>query len=218
MVRRCGRSPAIARIGVTVVLSLIVLFVSACGSDDEVAAEEVQEPTPTPTLNERAEEIVRQLRSLMEIETAYHSAQTVIDVETEGGRLSRFFTGDRILLIAHGNVIAGVDLGSLDGNSVEVFSDSRIQVTLPDSQILISELDEQRTQIVDRDTGVFSGGDQELEAEAYEEAKRMIIQSACEHDILRRAADDADFRIRLLLQTMGFDDITVIASPDTCPR
>src|SRR3712207_8535694 len=50
--------------------------------------------------------------------TLFRSIEQVIEAEKDGNILQDTFFGDRLLLIAHGNVIAGVDFGKLGEGDV----------------------------------------------------------------------------------------------------
>ena len=191
-------------------------ILAGCGGEDDVSDGEVEaavEPTVTPTLESRRSEVVRELRTLMEIETAVHSVETVVEAEADGG----FLSSDSLLLVAHGHVTAGVDLTYIGDANVEVIDYKTIRVMLPDSVILASVLDQNQTQVVSRDTGLLSSEDESLEEEAIEEAEIKILQSACDHAILDRAASEAEARILALLNGLEFETVTVVAQAGTCP-
>lgn len=201
-----------------VILAGVILTVAAgCGSgeDESADADDVAEPdpTPTPTLEELESLVLREIRSLMEIATATHSAETVVEQDADRG----FLTGDKLLLVAYGSVTGGVDLSDLSDMNVEASSYSSVRVLLPQSKILESDLDEDRTEVIDRDTGLFGSQDDDLETEALDAAREQVKQSACEHGLLDRAAQQAEDEIATTLSMMGFEDIVVEAAPGACP-
>ncbi len=120
-----------------------------------------------------------------------------------------------MLLIAHGRVVAGVDLGKLQPADVQVSSDGRsVVLTLPPAEILSAGLDEERTRIYSRESGkrlgVFTqAAEPHLEAEARRRGLQQVLHAACEDGILRRANEDGAAALRTLLTLAGFASVQV---------
>jgi hypothetical protein len=114
--------------------------------------------------------VIKELRELNRLETAAFTIEKVIDAGTNGNRFQEILFGDRILLIAHGNVIAGFDLSKLKENDVSV-EGKTLRLTLPPPQILTASLDSQETKVYDRQLGYLTRGDKDLEASARLRAK-----------------------------------------------
>ena len=70
----------------------------------------------------------------------------VITRESGDTQLEQFLTGERVLLVATGEVEAGVDLAEIGEDDVRVDSD-RVTIGLPEPQVLSSSLDEERTRV-----------------------------------------------------------------------
>ncbi len=62
------------------------------------------------TVRMSSQTVIKEIRALNRLETASYTIEKVIDAGTTGNRFSELLYGDRILLIAHGQVIAGFDL------------------------------------------------------------------------------------------------------------
>src|SRR5437868_6321278 len=56
--------------------------------------------------------VVKEMRQLSRLETATFTIEKIIDAGTNGSAINKFLFGDRILLIANGQVIAGFDLSA----------------------------------------------------------------------------------------------------------
>lgn len=162
--------------------------------------------------------VLREMRALDRWETAVGSYDQVITAGQEGGALYNFFRGDRLILIASGDVIAGFDLSRLREQDVVVSDDgTSVIVTLPPSEILVSRLDNERTQVYDREVGLFTSGNPGLESEARRQAEQRIVERACETGLLKRAADEGERNMENLLRALGFREVTVNAQPGPCP-
>ena len=66
--------------------------------------------------------------------------------------------GDRILLIVHGEVTAGVDLGALDPSQLSI-DGKAVAIRLPEAMVFSTRLDNARTRVYTRETGLFSSPD-----------------------------------------------------------
>lgn len=159
--------------------------------------------------------VVKEMQSLNRIETAQFTIEKIIDAQTSGGQLQQFLFGDKILLIAQGEVIAGFDLSQMKQSDIEVQGRDLI-LNLPPPQILVSKIDNDKTKIYDRTTGLLTKGDKDLESEARNEAEQQIRQAACDSDILGKASDNAKQQLKALFLPLGFNSITFNIPSGSC--
>ena len=150
--------------------------------------------------------VVRQIRSLQRIETVSYTMDKIISGERENPILPSFLAGDRLLLVVHGEVIAGLDLSKLQPGDVEVHG-SRVSIHLPPAEIFTVRLDNAKTRVYSRDTGLFSSPDPNLEGEVREEAEHQLQTSALEDGILKTAATNARQTINSMLLSLGFSNV-----------
>jgi hypothetical protein len=161
--------------------------------------------------------VIQQIRALNRLETTTASIEKVITAEQGGSEFYNFFRGDKLLLVAHGDVIAGFDLAKLRPEDVEVGQDGQsVTVKLPPPEILVSRLDNEKTHVYDRDTGIFTQGNPGLESEARRIAEQQILQAACEDGILKRASDEGKRNIENLVKAFGIKNVTVNAPEGQC--
>lgn len=160
---------------------------------------------PTPTIIPDPVTIIHEVRSLARLETIQYSVEKVITAETRQG-LFGFLVGDRILFIAHGTVIAGVDLEKLLPEDMWV-EDGVLHVRLPEAEVFIASLNNEQSYIYDREQGFLTRGDVNLETAARRAAEEEILESALEDGILDQAQVNAEnFLYRFFLQ-LGFQDV-----------
>lgn len=172
--------------------------------------------TPTPTILDRGGTI-RQIRNLNRLETQIFSVERIVEARQERGDWLDVFLGDRLLLIASGEVIAGVDLSKLETDDVTISEDGdSITINLPPSEILSVRLDNQRTRVYDRQTGLFADQNKDLETQARQTAEVEVLNAACENGIMQKAADEAERSLERLLKLMDFTSVTVVATPGAC--
>lgn len=178
---------------------------------EQVGTQVAQILHPTPTIRPDPVAIVREVRALARLETIQYTVERVITAETGQGPFG-FLFGDRLLLVAHGFVIAGVDLGRMLPSDINFDDAGRIYVTLPEAEIFVATLDNDKTYVYDRDRGVLSRGNVQLETEARRAAEAAIRQSAMEDGILDQARVNAEGYLFGLLRSLGFTDVVFLAS------
>jgi hypothetical protein len=172
---------------------------------------------PTPTVYADPVTVVREVRSLSRLETAQYTIEKVITAETGQGALAGLF-GDRLIFVAHGQVIAGVDLSKLRGNDVVVAPGGQVTLIMPAAEIFVTSLDNNKSYVYDRQTGLLTKGDQNLETQARQVAQQQIEQGALEDGILKMAQDNAASYLDRLLRSLGFTDVVfVTATPEPGP-
>jgi hypothetical protein len=170
----------------------------------------------TYTINLSRPAVIRQIRSLARLETAQFTIEKVIDASSsETNALQRFLFGDKILLIAHGQVIAGFDLSQMSQSDIEI-SGRAITMNLPPPQILVATLDNSKTRVYDRQQGILNRADIELESEARQQAERAVRQAACDGEILNIASQNAKRQLTSFLEGFGFTTVTINTPTGRC--
>jgi len=160
---------------------------------------------PTPTILPDPVTIVHEIRSLARLETIKFSLEKIITAETRQG-VFEWLVGDRLIFVAHGEVIAGIDLNKLDPGDL-VVKDAVLYVTLPEAEIFITALDNEQSYVYDRDTGLFTHGEVNLETEARKAAEREIEKSALEDGILELAQQNAISFLDRLFRDLGYPEV-----------
>jgi hypothetical protein len=149
--------------------------------------------------------VVMQVRRLSRLESVAFTMDKMVSGDREGRILPPFLTGDRILLEVHGEAIAGVDLGQLSSADVRV-SGHEVDVRLPPAQVFTVALDDQKTHVYSRTTGLLVPVDPALEGEVREQAVENLRQSALAAGILATAHRNACGTVTKLLLGLGFEE------------
>lgn len=160
---------------------------------------------PTPTILPDPVTIVHEVRSLARLETIKFSLEKIITAETRQG-VFKWLVGDRLILVAHGEVIAGIDLNKLDPEALEVRGEV-LYVQLPDPEIFVVAVDNEQSYIYDRDTGLFTHGEVDLESMARLAAEQEIEESALKDGILELAAQNAESFLGGLFRELGYPEV-----------
>jgi len=160
---------------------------------------------PTPTIIPDPITIIRSVRTLARLETIQYSIEKVVTADKGQGSLD-FLFGDELILVAHGEVIAGIDLAKLEIN--DMWWDSGIlYVHLPAPEIFITKLDNGKSYIYDREKGLFTKGDIHLETAARQIAEAEIEKAALEDGILELARINAESYLFRLFHSLDISNI-----------
>lgn len=170
---------------------------------------------PKSTVDISRDAVIKEIQSLNRLETTSFTIEKIIEAGNDGNVFQDILYGDRLLLIAHGQVKAGVDLSQISKENVEITGDT-LKITLPDTEILSSSLDSDKTTVYDREQGILSRGDKDLETQARQAAERAIRQAACDSGILSQAAQDARTQFSNIYKLAGFNQVQVIVQPGGC--
>ena len=157
-------------------------------------------------------EVVLGIRRLNELATVEQTVQAIV-VEEESEKigpvpLPDVIGGEKLLLVAVGEVEAGVDLDELEEDDVRVLGET-VAVTLPEARVLDSSLDEDATKLYDRDRGLLKiQGNDELIEEARRSALEQIEGEAMNNNILEQAENNAEDSIRALVTSLGYEKVS----------
>jgi len=152
--------------------------------------------------------VVEKIQKLSRLETVEYSIDTVVEGENSLPILPNVLAGDRILLVVHGQSIAGIDLAQLKPEDVRIDGRS-IHVALPASQLFVTTLDNQHTRVYSRDTGWLVSPDKDLESQTRAKAQEQLQKAALDDGILDAARKNARATVTALLYSLGFQTVDV---------
>jgi hypothetical protein len=169
---------------------------------------------PTPTILPNPISIVRSVRSLARLETIEYAIEKVITAETGQGQFG-FLFGDRLILVAHGQVLAGVDLNELGPKDLWL-ENGVLYVDLPEAEIFVSSLDSEKTYVYNRERGLLTKGSLSLEGDARGAAEQEIEKAAIENGILDQARRNAESYLYGFLVQLGYPEV-IFVQPEAAP-
>ena len=152
--------------------------------------------------------VVRQIQRLQKLETVSYTMDKIIGGARDNVYLPKFLAGDRILLVVHGEVVAGVNLGNLKPSDVTVQGHS-ISLRLPSAEVFSTRIDNAKSRVYSRDTGLFTSPDPNLESEVRQEAEKQLQQSALVDGILKSADQNARGTVSGMLTGLGFTQVSL---------
>jgi hypothetical protein len=166
---------------------------------------------PTPTVIPDPATYITQVQSLARLETIQYSVEKVITAEIGQGTFG-FLFGDKLLFVAHGTVIAGIDMGQMQAGDMQL-QGSQLHVRLPAPEVFISTLDNDKSYIYDRQTGALTHGDQGLETTARQAAEQEIRKAAIEDGILEQAQKNAATYLDKFFAALGYPNAVLEFAP-----
>ena len=166
---------------------------------------------PTPTVIPDPVTYITEVRALARLETIQYSVEKVITAELGQGTLGALF-GDRLLFVGHGTVIAGIDMARIQPENLR-FENGVLYVKLPPSEVFIATLDNEKSYVYDRETGLLKRPDQDLETTARQAAEDEIRKAAEEDGILDLAQQNAETYLAKFFAALGYPNTIFETEP-----
>ncbi|CAN5452759.1 hypothetical protein BH09MYX1_BH09MYX1_57500 [soil metagenome] len=190
---------------------LVAMFAYVIGRVTAAPVALLPPPTTTTITVASSPNVLVAVRDLKRLETeSYHFERVVDMTRTESHLYGVIEAKDRLLLVAAGDVSAGVDLSELRESDVTVNWEARsVKITLPAAQIFHSEIDEEKTHVHERTTDLIAHRDEKLEGDARALAQQEMTKAAKDAHILDRAGDAAKRTVEQLLKSLGFTSVVV---------
>ena len=161
-----------------------------------------------PRIDTSMPTVVRQVQQLQRLETIVFGMDKIVAGGQESRYLPKLLAGDRLLLMVYGEVTAGVDLGRI-GPADIVISGPSVHVSIPPAEIFSARIDNERTRVYSRETGLFSSVDPNLESEVRRVAEQQIRQAALDQGVLKLATTNAGVTLKNFLRGVGFEQVDV---------
>ena len=154
--------------------------------------------------------VVESVREVAQLTTVEMVEYTTVEKGNDYGWLN-WARGDRIFLFAVARIGGGIDMDLMTRESFAVDEENgSVTVELPPAEIIFIEVDTDATQVYDRDTGLFTKGDTQLETEARQVAEEILVGAALEHGILEKARDNAETTIERFLMGLGYTEVVFV--------
>jgi hypothetical protein len=209
--RRSGLVPLAIVLGVVALFVVIGIWVvsslrdlaDAVPTPADLAA--VFEPEPYEEIGPVVISSLRDLSNLTTVETVQY---TIVDKGTDRGWLD-WARGDSLQLFAVAKIGAGIDMSRITVRNVSLDDAGVVEITVPNAEIQYVSVDNEATQILDRETGLFTKGDPRLETDARQVAEEVLVEGALDDGILADAEANARQVLTDFLLGLGYRDVVV---------
>jgi hypothetical protein len=150
--------------------------------------------------------VIASIQRLARLESVVYTMDKVVEGDRTNEYLPDILTGDKLLLIVHGQAVAGVDLSKIQASNVQIDGHS-VTITMPAAELLSVSLDNSKTRVFSRTTGLLVPTDPTLESEVREKAEGDLRQSALDSGILTTAEGNARATLTTMLHSLGFQQV-----------
>lgn len=163
---------------------------------------------PTPTIIPDPVTYIQEVHALARLETIQYSVEKVITAEISQGDFSILF-GDSLLFVAHGTAIAGLDMAKIQPQDMALVNGT-LNVRLPPAEIFIVTLDNDKSYVYRRDTGLLTKQTVDLETLARQKAEDEIKKAVLEDGILTQAQANAETFLYKFFQALGYKTVVFV--------
>lgn len=194
---------AVLWVGILVVL-IIIFFVLRPFLFNMVSAPPKITSTPA---------ILQQVKTLSQLVTVKYVMEKLVVLRDVEAFKEFFIPGsgeNRVIIAAHGVVLAGVNLEEIKETDIHL-ADKKISIKLPPSRIVAKFLDDKETKVMEVKTGLFRRFDKDLEQNARDQAVDEIMRAARDGGILKDADERARTQFTNLFHLLGFEEVEFVA-------
>lgn len=171
--------------------------------------------TPTAVVIDRGG-VIAEIKSTLRQETEIFVGERIIEASRLDGTWKDTLYGERILLIASGKTIAGVDLQKIREEDIIISTDGlSITLNLPATEILVNTLDNQRTHRYSTQSG-WLADNPDLETEGRRQGEAEILKAACEVGIMEKSANSIKTGLTGFLRMLKFEKVTINVTAGPC--
>ncbi|HYO75467.1 MAG TPA: DUF4230 domain-containing protein [Thermoanaerobaculia bacterium] len=161
--------------------------------------------------------LVTQVRELNRLETASMHVLHVGKLTQSYKLVPNAIGGDEITFLAEGDVIAGLDLSRLTPEDVWRSPDGTVNIRLPKAEVLVISVDNAKSRVLTRKTGVLRRADVDLETRARQHAEKNIRSEALKRGVLKLAADNGEKKLADFLHAAGIEKVRFVSRPGAAP-
>jgi len=162
----------------------------------------------TPVILPSATTIVQQINDLARLETASVEMEKVITAERNSDVLWGAL-GETLIFVANGKMVAGIDFAEMEVEDLQVVDPDTVWVHLPPARVFddLPVIDNERSYVADRDTGLLTRADPQLESEVRRVAEQTLREEALSSGVVERANENAQAFMRNFLVELGFENV-----------
>jgi hypothetical protein len=153
------------------------------------------------------------IRELAQLTTYEMVEYTLVEKADDRGWLN-WATGDSVSMFVVARIGAGIDLGQVGAGDIDADPETGVaEIRIPAAEILYVDVDEEQTTVYDRDTGIFTSGNPNLEQSARLAAEEILVDAALDRGLLESAEEEATIALSAFVESLGYTEIQVVVRP-----
>lgn len=209
-------------VGMAFATYVFVRTLNRTGTAVESVGEFVQQLVvpATPVILPNPSLIVNQINDLARLETASLNLEKVITAERGSDALFGTLS-ESLIFVANGTVVAGIDFEDMVPEDIKIADPDTIWIHLPEAKIFddLPVLNNEESFVADRDTGLFTRADPELETDVRRVAETTLREEALNTNVIEVAEANAQQFMRAFLNDLGFENVVFFdeTPPDPPP-
>jgi hypothetical protein len=106
--------------------------------------------------------------------------------------------------------VAGIDLGRLEPGDVRIDAQGAVYMVIPAAEVFVATLDNEKSYVYHRETGLLAPGTKDLESAARKAAQDEILKAALEDGILTTALTNGKAYLQRFLTSLGLKEVVFI--------
>ena len=171
-------------------------------------------PFGTTTVDRTQPALLKQLSNLSDYHAAQGTFMVQVDIEDDVDIIPSFLAGERTIFRAIGTVDSTIDFSKLGTDAVQLDGQT-VNITLPKPAFARAVVDPTRSEVIDRDRGLFTrigdvfGDDTNNERDLYLRAGKKLDAAAKESRLRDRAEQNTTLMLEGLLGRLGYSDVHV---------
>ena len=175
-------------------------------------------PFRTETKDRPQPALLQSLQRLDEYHAARVNLQQVVDVEQDTRHVPSFIKGERVVMVASGDVDATIDFSKLGPEAVRASWERReVVITLPSARVGRARLDLGRTRVVEHDRGVLDRAGDALGGDSGNDQRELLLvaqrkldgAARADRNLLPTAERNTAQMLRQLATGLGYQRVTV---------
>lgn len=158
----------------------------------------------------QANTVLERIQSLSEVMTTRYNYSSLVNSQREMPGILSGLYGDRLLMVAVGQINAGIDVKKININQDKA---GGMTIQLPPPQLFSCFLDEKSSYVISRDTGIFARPAPNLDQEARRFAVSQFRDLALNADIYSEVQTHAKTLVEDFVSSIGVKNATVVTTP-----
>lgn len=173
----------------------------------------------TPIILPSSTTIVHEINDLARLETASVEMEKVVTAERNSETLWGVL-GESMIFVANGKIVAGIDFAEMEEEDLQVVDPDTVMVHLPEAKIFddLPALDNEKSYVADRDTGLLTRADPELESEVRRIAEARLREEALASGVVEQAEFNAEEYMLGFLNSLGFENVIFMDETPPVPQ